>query len=269
MPASVSPVSGNLGNKETTAVTPYVVSPQSGTTITQIVERINGVITNTITNPAALSRTLTAPQATWDTLAYFGSHTASVTVTDSGGGQTVVTYTFVKRLATSASLLEATKANADAKNRISQKRDALAAQVGLSAGSTFDAIMTQLASGAFSKVLNGTGTVAGNLNFTYGDGSSSLATRSCVVAGLGFDPKVVLISAVSGTDWSVLFPADLLSTSPSTNTRRILLGTSSYSATQSTTVYSARLEGNASANNGFVLPTTQAQGGTFKWIAFG
>ena len=193
MPASVSPVSGNLGNKETTAVTPYVVSPQSGTTITQIVERINGVITSTITNPASLSRTLTAPQATWDALAYFGTHTASVTVTDSGGGQTVVTYTFVKRLATSASLLEATKANADAKNRISQKRDALAVQVGLSAGSTFDAISAQLTSGAWSKVATGTASGSGGGFFNYLNSSSYGTNLNTVSANLTFKARLIFI----------------------------------------------------------------------------
>ena len=193
MPASVSPVSGNLGNKETTAVTPYVVSPQSGTTITQIVERINGVITNTITNPASPSRTLTAPQATWDTLAYFGTHTASVTVTDSGGGQTVVTYTFVKRLATSASLLEATKANADAKNRISQKRDALAVQVGLSAGSTFDAISAQLTSGAWSKVATGTAALTESGFFNYLDSSTYGTTMYSVSANLTFKARLIFL----------------------------------------------------------------------------
>lgn len=193
MPASVSPVSGNLGNKETTAVTPYVVSPQSGTTVTQIVERINGVITNTITNPASLSRTLTAPQATWDTLAYFGTHTASVTVTDSGGGQAVMTYTFVKRLATSASLLEATKANTDAKNRISQKRDALATQVGLPAGSTFDAISAQLSSGAWSKVATGTASNAGPGSFSYLNNNSFATNLNTVSANLTFKARLIFI----------------------------------------------------------------------------
>ena len=143
----VSPASGSLGSKETPTITAYTVTPENGSTVTQIVEKLNGVTLNTYNNPASLSRTLTAPNATWDTLAYFATHTASITVTDSNGVQTVTTYSFDKRLATGASLLEATKANTDAKNRISQKRDALAAQVGLSAGATFDAISAQLASG--------------------------------------------------------------------------------------------------------------------------
>ncbi|QBL97929.1 hypothetical protein EauM23_00036 [Exiguobacterium phage vB_EauM-23] len=175
--ASVSPASGALGNKETRTLTAYTVTPEAGSTVTQIVERINGTIVNTFNNPASLSRTLTVPQATWDALAYFATHTASVTVTDSNGAQTVTTYSFDKRLATGASLLEATKANNDARTRISQKRDALAAQVGLSAGSTFDAISAQLASGVFKKFASGSaGVSSGN---------------SLTVSGLSFRPSTV------------------------------------------------------------------------------
>ena len=185
--ASVSPASGALGNKETATLTAYTVTPEAGSTVTQIVERVNGVTVNTFNNPASLSRTLTVPTATWDTLAYFATHTASVTVTDSNGATTVTTYSFDKRLATGASLLEATKANTDAKNRISQKRDALAAQVGLSAGSTFDAISAQLASGtAFMKVATGTF-------------SSSTVWNSATVSSLTFKPKIILIRSIRPT----------------------------------------------------------------------
>lgn len=180
--ASVSPVSGALGNKETPTLAAYTVTPEAGSTVTQIVERVNGTIVNTFNNPASLSRTLTVPTATWDTLAYFANHTASVTVTDSNGATTVTTYNFDKRLATGASLLEATKANNDAKNRISTKRDALAAQVGLSAGSTFDAISAQLASGAaFRKVATGTLSTSGTGTFT--------------ITGLSFTPKMFSLYA--------------------------------------------------------------------------
>lgn len=179
MPATVTPVSGSLGNKETATLTAYTVTPEAGSTVTQIVEKVNGVTVNTFNNPASLSRTLTVPTATWDTLAYFATHTASITVTDSNGAQTVTTYSFDKRLATGASLLEATKANTDAKNRISTKRDALAAQVGLSAGATFDAISAQLASGAaFKKFASGTATT---------DGSNKIT-----VTGLSFTPKYII-----------------------------------------------------------------------------
>lgn len=177
--ASVSPASGALGNKETATLTAYTVTPEAGSTVTSIVEKVNGVTVNTFNNPASLSRTLTVPTATWDTLAYFATHTASVTVTDSNGATTVTTYSFDKRLATGASLLEATKANTDAKNRISQKRDTLAAQVGLSAGSTFDAISAQLASGALKKWAKGTLTATGGY---------------IVVSGLNFLPSTIVIS---------------------------------------------------------------------------
>ena len=262
MPASVSPVSGNLGNKETTAVTPYVVSPQSGTTVTQIVERINGVITNTITNPASLSRTLTAPQATWDTLAYFGTHTASVTVTDSGGGQTVMTYTFVKRLATSASLLEATKANTDAKNRISQKRDALATQVGLPAGSTFDAISAQLTSGAWSKVATGTASNAGLGSFSYLN--NSFATNLYTVsASLTFKARLIFIF---DSEAVTIYLDDPRQSYPKTVRNHLTTtGNSSTSARGfKGDVNDARVD-----ENGFRLPIIQTSTQQYSYIAFG
>ena len=185
MPATVTPVSGALGNKEAATLTAYTVTPEAGSTVTQIVEKVNGVTVNTFNNPASLSRTLTVPTATWDTLAYFTTHTASITVTDSNGATTVTTYSFDKRLATNASLLEATKANTDAKNRISQKRDALAAQVGLSAGSTFDAISAQLASGAvFKKFVPGV--------------STSTAGGNVTVNTLNFKPLLVFIHRDNG-----------------------------------------------------------------------
>lgn len=183
--ASVSPTSGSLGSKETPTITAYTVTPEAGSTVTQIVERINGAVVNTYNNPASLSRTLTVPTGTWDTLAYFATHTASITVTDSNGATTVTTYSFDKRLATGASLLEATKANTDAKNRISQKRDTLAAQVGLSAGSTFDAIIAQLVGGdVLKKVVSGTATIS--------------PATSLTVRGLAFKPLFVVADSAQG-----------------------------------------------------------------------
>lgn len=185
--ASVSPASGALGNKETATLTAYTVTPEAGSTVTQIVEKVNGVTVNTFNNPASLSRTLTVPTATWDTLAYFATHTASITVTDSNGAQTVTTYSFDKRLATGASLLEATKANTDAKNRISQKRDLLASQVGLSAGSTFDAISAQLASGQ-AVVKRSTGTATTSAATIQGYNYVTIPFSS-----IGFVPKAIVV----------------------------------------------------------------------------
>lgn len=185
--AAVSPALGSLGNKETATLTAYTVTPEAGSTVTSIVEKVNGVTVNTFNNPASLSRTLTVPTATWDTIAYFASHTASITVTDSNGATTVTTYSFDKRLATGASLLEATKANTDAKNRISQKRDTLAAQVGLSAGSTFDAISAQLASGQ-AVVKRNAGNVTSSSSLLFGKYHVTIP-----IATIGFIPKSIAI----------------------------------------------------------------------------
>lgn len=238
MPATVTPVSGSLGNKETATLTAYTVTPEAGSTVTQIVERINGVIVSTFNNPASLSRTLTAPNATWDTLAYFATHTASITVTDSNGATTVTTYNFVRMLATGASLLEATKANADAKNRISTKRDALAAQVGLSAGSTFDAISAQLASGQVFKKF-ATGTVTANTSGTIS------------VTGLAFKPRIITVYRTSDKYISLYYDSLIQATSYVS----VLNGSPVYRTNMSVT------------NNGFSVTYDMFGGNTLTWTA--
>ena len=251
--ASVSPASGALGNKETATLTAYTVTPEAGSTVTSIVEKVNGVTVNTFNNPASLSRTLTVPTATWDTLAYFATHTASITVTDSNGATTVTTYSFDKTLGNGASLLEATKANADAKNRIITKRDALAAQVGLSAGATFDAISAQLASGQ-AIVKRNAGTVT----------SSSTQLNSAFhvtipIATIGFVPKSVqIMNASSGTPLaSVNIDSAVAGTTPS-----VMQAGTSNATLDGTTFYI-----NSTAVR---IPVGGSQGNTLmKWIAYG
>lgn len=256
MPATISPVSGALGNKETASLTAYTVTPEAGSTVTQIVERINGTIVNTFNNPASLSRTLTVPNATYDTLTYFANHTASVTVTDSNGAQTVTTYSFDKTLANTASLLEARKANEDAKNRIAAKKDALAAQVGLSAGATFDAISAQLASGAFKKFATGT-TSTGASNISYGGQTAYPIT----VQNLSFKPSTVILwRAGTNSEFTVFhLNADFISSAGQQNVV--------YQASTSTQVRDT-LNANYYVNDvGFVLPG-RAASITYDWIAY-
>lgn len=145
--ASVAPASGTLGDKTASSVLSYTVTPESGSTVTSIVEKVNGTTVNTYSNPASLSRTFTIPLANWDALKYYNTHTISVTVTDSNGMANTQVYSFNKALANDAPLFEGAKAAKDGKDRISTKRDGIAGQVGLPAGSTFDAISAHLASG--------------------------------------------------------------------------------------------------------------------------
>lgn len=197
--ASVSPTSGALGNKETATLTAYTVTPEAGSTVTSIVEKVNGVTVNTYNNPASLSRTLTVPTATWDTLAYFAALTASITVTDSNGATTVTTYSFDKRLATGASLLEATKANTDAKNRMRSQLDAISTRVGVANGSSTNQIISAIDARNVVKRQNGTAVVSGG---------------QIVVNTLGFLPKTITIrsSATQNGTYS-----ELLGTNESRN----------------------------------------------------
>lgn len=191
--ASVSPASGALGDKTASSVLSYTVTPESGSTITSIVEKVNGTTVNTYSNPASLSRTFTIPLANWDALKYYNTHTISVTVTDSNGMANTQVYSFNKALANDASLLEGAKAAKDGKDRISTKRDVLAGQVGLPPGSTFDAISAQLASGnAVVKRQTGTATsttaTIGGYNYV-----------TIPFSAIGFVPKSISIQRASNT----------------------------------------------------------------------
>ena len=140
-----------------------------------------------------MSRTFAIPQVNWDGIPFWHTNTAEIIVTDSNGVVATTTYTFVKGLADDASLLEGVAATEDAYERISQKRDALAAQVGLSAGSTFDAISAQLASGVFKKFAEGTAYLSSdNLPFYYSTGTTS-SRKYITVTGLDFKPSLIAI----------------------------------------------------------------------------
>lgn len=188
MPITVSPVGSNLGEKLTGAVLSYTVSALPNT-VTSIVEKLNGVILNTYSNPASLNRSFVVGSTTWDGLNYFVAQTIQIVVTDSTGATQTQTYTLYKGLASDGSLLEGTKAVKDAKDRISTKRDAIATQVGLSAGSTFDAISALLASNtSLRKVAQGVVTTDAN----------NIAT----VASLAFKPSLVYVYREGTTNYT-------------------------------------------------------------------
>lgn len=236
--ASVSPVSGSLGSKETPTITAYTVTPENGSTVTQIVEKLNGVTLNTYNNPASLSRTFTVPQVNWDGIMFWYSHTAEIIVTDSNGAVTTTTYTFVKALADDAPLPEGVAATEDAYERISDKRDALAAQVGLSAGSTFDAISAQLASGSvFKKFQSGVSTVSAN---------------KITVNSLSFEPKqIIVFGYASGTTYACMsafaYDKDNIARYVRSGSNDVITPTA----------------------NGFTVTATYVNVGTYGWLAFG
>lgn len=241
--ASVTPASGALGDKTASSVLSYTVTPESGSTVTSIVEKVNGTTVNTYSNPASLSRTFTITLANWDALKYYNTHTISVTVTDSNGMVNTQTYTFNKALANDASLLEGAKAAKDGKDRISTKRDVLAGQVGLAAGSSFDAISAQLASGnAFKKFQPGV--------------STSNANGVITVTSLSFKPSLVFA-----------YPNN-----PQSDYRDTALLTSLVSATNSVYI------NNSNQAIGYTLASLTDTGFTirvqninssYNWIAFG
>ena len=210
--ASVAPASGALGDKTTSSVLSYTVTPESGSTVTSIVEKVNGTTVNTYSNPASLSRTFTIPLTNWDALKYYNTHTISVTVTDSNGMANTQTYTFNKALANDASLLEGAKAAKDGKDRISTKRDGIAGQVGLPPGSTFDAISAALSGGNLMKMVTGTVT------------ADSTSSNKITVNNLAFQPKIIVWFRESFSGMGV-YVAPSLSTS--TDNRYVAIASTS------------------------------------------
>lgn len=257
--ASITPASSALGDKTASSVLSYTVTPESGSTVTSIVEKVNGTTVNTYSNPASLSRTFTIPLANWDALKYYNTHTISVTVTDNNGMTNTQTYTFNKVLANDASLLEGAKAAKDGKDRISTKRDALAGQVGAPPGSTFDAISAAISSNTM-KVTNETGTI-----------SITTTSNKLTVNNLTYRPKYVIISAYYGSYAQTVVLADnnlIYNTSgaPTAVARGVAGGTTSFE----TTTFGSRF---SITDNGFSaeLIVSGTTGGTanYKWIAIG
>lgn len=250
---SISPASGALGDKTASSVLSYTVAPESGSTITSIVEKVNGTTVNTYSNPASLSRTFTIPQSTWDALKYYNTHTISVTVTDSNGMANTQVYSFNKALANDASLLEGAKAAKDGKDRISTKRDGIAGQVGLPAGSTFDAISAQLDAGV-AVVKRQSGTITSSASVI-----NSLYFVTIPISAIGFIPKSIDIAVSS--DGTPLASVNTDATFNVTNSKIMQAGDSNKTL-DGTTWYinstSVRLPVGASYGNTAV-----------KWIAYG
>lgn len=194
MPATITPLVSNVGNKTGRDIINYTVAAQAGTYIDQIEEQVAGKTTNVYTDPASLSRTFTIPQAQFDALRFYQSHTALVIVTDSTGQQTRATYTFTKSLATNESVLPAVKAVADGVFRTSQKRASISALVGLGANGTFDQIIDQLTNGnGIRRFASGTVTSSiSTLNMTT-LANGTVSTPTVTVSGIRFTPSVVIV----------------------------------------------------------------------------
>ena len=250
MGASISPASGALGDKTVSSVLSYTVTPESGSTITSIVEKVNGTTVNTYSNPASLSRTFTIPLANWDALKYYNTHTISVTVTDSNGMANTQTYTFNKTLANDASLLEGAKAAKDGKDRISTKRDVLAGQVGLAAGSTFDAISAALSGGTLMKMVTGTVT------------ADSTSSNKITVNNLAFQPKIIVWFRESFSGMGV-YVAPSLSTS--TDNRYVAIASTSANNNSS---FGPSIEA-VITPNGFTISTYVGASIPVKYIVIG
>ena len=250
MAASISPVSSSIGNKTAASVLSYAVTPESGSTITSIVEKVNGATVNTYSNPASLSRTFTLPLMDWNAMSYYSTHVISVTVTDSNGMTNTQTYTFNKALANDASLLEGAKAAKDGKDRISTKRDVLAGQVGLPAGSTFDAISAALSGGNLMKMVTGTVT------------ADSTSSNKITVNNLAFQPKIIVWFRESFSGMGV-YVAPSLSTS--TDNRYVAIASTSANNNSS---FGPSIEA-VITPNGFTISTYVGASIPVKYIVIG
>lgn len=256
MPATITPLASNVGNKTGRDIINYTVAAAAGTTITRIEERVAGQAVNVFTNPASLSRTFTIPQATFDGLRFFHRHTLDVVVTDSAGQTATATYFFTKSLATNASLLEAVKAVEDARVLLNDKRSTISSLVGIGAAGSFDQIINQLVNGSsIRKVAEGTATSSnGELSFsTYAN--TAVSRPYLTVSGIGFAPQMVVIS----TGEYVMTVVNLR------NPKQGGFHLITYAGSGATYI---RLTGNAyMTSSGFRLPVHAADT-NFKWEAY-
>lgn len=259
--ASVSPAPGALGDKTVPSVLSYTVTPESGSTIASIVEKVNGTTVNTYSNPASLSRTFTIPLANWDALKYYNTHTISVTVTDSNGMANTQTYTFNKALANDASLLEGTKAAKDGKDRISTKRDGIAGQVGLPAGSTFDAISAAISSNLRKTAAGTVNSSSAEVSFVDSNGTVR-SFNAVTVSGIGFTPSAIMVYQSSNGVPACSVNTNALADS---NGFKLILR----NVNGGSIGYAIRLAGNAYITNGtFQMPVSSSLGNTpHYWFA--
>lgn len=103
---AISPTSQDLGYKDSKDGTvTYTAScdTASGVTMLSIVEKLNGSVIRTLTNPSQLTQTINLDKMTWDNLIYADRvQTLTVEANDSVGRTVTTQYTFRKRLASTS-----------------------------------------------------------------------------------------------------------------------------------------------------------------------
>lgn len=139
---SIAPVSRDLGLLADPPAPSYTITSDSP--ITEIELLLDEDEIGTVTNPTSLTRTAVITQEVWRAIPYWKRHRLDVVARDSGGETATATFWFAKKLRGNEPLSEIIRASNDAKDYITLKRDRIAVQVGLPAGSTFDQISAHL-----------------------------------------------------------------------------------------------------------------------------
>lgn len=181
---SITPLTQDLGLLADPPAPSYTIT--SDTPITEIELLLDEDEIGTVTNPTSLTRTAVITQEVWRAIPYWKRHRLDVVARDSGGETVTATFWFAKKLRGNEPLSEIIRASNDAKDYITLKRDRIAVQVGLPAGSTFDEISDHLD----NEEAAGTKRASGVM--------SNVTARDITVRSLDFRPsKVTIVVAES------------------------------------------------------------------------
>lgn len=180
----------DLGEKTEAFTHTYQLSAGPAS-FTKLSVKINGIETETVTNPTPGTRNLTVSSTVFNSLKYGVAIPVEVAVTDAAG-LVVTTKTQFKKMPTDdLSLLESVNVINHGMDRVKVKRSELASFLGLAKDSDFDSIIAALEQGALKRYAVGAVYV----------GTQYAADNFMNVRGLDFQPSIILIKATGVTNF--------------------------------------------------------------------
>lgn len=262
---------GDLGAFSTVLTKAYNVSDTEGDTIT-ITEKLNGTTIRTFTGTGAQTLDLTSQ---WATLPV-GKHTISVEANDNYSNPPhsprIRTWTFLKILAGSASLVESAQGLQDLIPFLNSKKAGLGGAIRAKGGTvndtdSWDTIVSAVSTMTNKKWATGTATSAGASSTFIHPDSTTYTLYPISASGLNFTPSSIMIWTDVSTQasFTILFPSYIYSTN---SLGRILTG--GYYPTNYSTyrIDTLQLSGAAVVSStGFTMPTISASV-SYRWVAF-
>jgi hypothetical protein len=267
---TISVTPGYIGQK-TSADKSNILSYSITTdgTMSDIIEKINGVTIATRTNPTSGQQfTVSLTQEQWDAIKYGNAHTLTITM-----GSDTWTYTFDKRLNANDDILSAVKGVQDLYDHLNAIKAQLGAAIRAKGGTVndadpFSAFVSAITNMTNKRWVSGTAiTPSSPSTFTHPNGTTSGA-YPLTVTGLSFTPSTVLIfpTSTSNTWITILFPINLPRAS-GTGGRIIMLPFHNENITTGSTYNFALVSPAQIVNGGFTLPF-YSPNVSVTWYAF-